>query len=327
MKRPTSTGSRRPDRKLDELAALRGAPKSAETLEQLRRALADKANYVVAKAASIAGAQGYSELIPDLKAAFQRAAGADAAKSDAQCWAKNAIARALRELSHDDPGVFVDGLRHVQREPVMGGSQDTAAELRSICAHALVDCRGLRDLELLRLLVDALADPERIVRSNAAQAMGQVPREESALLLRLKILTGDTAPEVIGDCLSALMRIEQKQGVELAGRLLHGDLAFEAVAALGEAREPEAFELLKQLHASTPNRELRAAALRSIGASRRDDAIGYLLDLIATRQSGQEAIAALSPLRGNPEIRERVEAAVRTSDSALLAESFRKEFA
>lgn len=315
-------------RKVEEIAALRAEPKSPANAEKLKRALTDRSPAVVGKAAAAIASVGYSELIPDLLAAFERRLGDDAAQVDSQCWGKNGIARALRELNYDDPEPYLAGVRHLQPEAVWGGQQDTAAELRSICAHALVSCRGLRDMELLRVLVDALADPEKLVRTNAAQAMGQVPREETALLLRLKILNGDAAPEVIGECFGALLRVAPADGVPLVGRFLNGhpDLVFEAIAALGESREPAALGLLKHTYQSAQGRELRSAALRSIGASRQPAAIDFLLELICTRQNGQEAIVALSPLRGNEEVRARVAEAVKASGSASLDEGFRKEF-
>lgn len=313
---------------MEEIAALRHEAKSAAIEERLRRALSDRSGAVVAKAAAVIGGVGYNELIPEMVAAFGRGLGADASRVDPQCWGKNAIARALRELSYDEADVYLAGVKHKQHEAVWGGQRDTAAELRSICGHALVSCRGLRDLEVLRVLVELLADPEKLVRVNAAQAMGQVPREESALLLRLKILTGDGEPEVIGECFTALLRVEPVEGVGLVGRYLsgHSDLIFEAIAALGESREPEAVELLKRAYEAALNRDLRSAVLRSLGASRQPAAVDYLLELIAGRQNGQEAIAALALLRGSEELRARVEAAVKTSGSAALAESFRKEF-
>ncbi len=315
-------------RKVEEIAALRSEPPSEASAEKLKRALGDKSAAVVGKAAAAIGAGGYSNLIPDLVSAMRKRLGTDAAKVDPQCWGKNGIARALRELNHDDPAVFLAAVKHIQMEPVWGGQQDTAAELRSICAHALVSCRGLRDMELLRVLVDALADTEKLVRTNAAQAMGQVPREETALLLRLKILNGDEAPEVMGECFSALLRVAPEEGVALVSRFLDGahDLAFEAVAALGESKEPQALERLKHVYGGAIDRELRSAALRSMGASRQPAAVDFLIELIRQRQNGQEAIAALSPMRGNEELRARVERAVEASASAALAESFRKEF-
>ena len=45
----------------------------------------------------------------------------DPVKTDPQCWAKNAIVKALKDLNHDDPAVFLRGIEHVQMEPVWGG--------------------------------------------------------------------------------------------------------------------------------------------------------------------------------------------------------------
>ena len=103
----------------------------------MRKALKDRSNYVAAKAAAIAAERQFHSLEPDLLAAFDRFMK-DPAKSDPQCWAKNAIAKALKDFSYADPSIFFRGVAHVQLEPVWGGRQDTAATLRGICALALI---------------------------------------------------------------------------------------------------------------------------------------------------------------------------------------------
>ena len=84
------------DRKLEEIEALRTAPEESAR-EQLRRALKDRSNYVVGKAAAIVGDRQLQSLEPDLLAAFDRFI-TDPVKSDPQCWAKNAIAKTLKNL-------------------------------------------------------------------------------------------------------------------------------------------------------------------------------------------------------------------------------------
>ena len=79
-------------------------------------ALAHRNNYVVAKAADLVSKFRLSELIPELVAAFDRFF-ADPIKSDPQCWAKNALSRALAAFEHQDEGVFLRGMRHIQMEP------------------------------------------------------------------------------------------------------------------------------------------------------------------------------------------------------------------
>src|SRR5262245_41496388 len=130
---------KKPDRiqqQLSAIHALRKAPRTPESLARLRRALADKSNFVVAAAAEVVAAAELSECLPLLPPAFERFMVAPI-KTDQGCKAKIALADALYRNSSTDEALFRVGLRHVQREPVWGGQQDTAAELRGICALAL----------------------------------------------------------------------------------------------------------------------------------------------------------------------------------------------
>src|ERR1700726_1907985 len=155
------------DRKMEALEALRSTGASETTTEQLRKALKDRNNYLVSKAAALSGELGLQPLIPDLIAAFDRFL-IDAVKTDPQCWAKNAIVKTLKDLGHDDPEVYLRGMRHFQLEPVWGGRNDTAATVRGACALALVAC-SLDRVGILRHLVDLAADPEKSVRIDAAR--------------------------------------------------------------------------------------------------------------------------------------------------------------
>src|SRR3979490_904500 len=123
--------NRRMEEHLEQLGKLRSAT-PAEAIPPLRKALGDKSNLIVAKAAKIAGESMIRELIPDLLAAYKRHFE-DPVKRDPQCWAKNAIAKALREMEYGEAEPFLRGARYVQLEPVWGGEQDTAAALRGIC--------------------------------------------------------------------------------------------------------------------------------------------------------------------------------------------------
>src|SRR5579884_980430 len=126
------------ERKIEAISALRSAGPEA-AVAPLRKALKDRSNYLVSKAAAVAGEHRLKELIPDLIAAFERFM-IDAVKTDPQCWAKNAIVKALKDLNHDDPAVYLRGIQHVQLEPVWGTTEDTALTLRGACALALVSC-------------------------------------------------------------------------------------------------------------------------------------------------------------------------------------------
>src|SRR5579863_10523793 len=112
-----------------KLAALAGAP-PAEAVPALRKALPDRVNLVVAKAAKIAAQLQERELIPDLLRAFDRLFEKPVER-DPQCWGKNALAIALRDLGYQSSAPFLCGLRHIQMEPVWGGREDTAQVLRA----------------------------------------------------------------------------------------------------------------------------------------------------------------------------------------------------
>src|SRR5437879_2771137 len=148
---------------LDELR--QQAPEAA--IEPLRKALAHRNNYVVAKAADLVSKFRLSELIPELVAAFDRFF-ADPIKSDPQCWAKNALSRALVALEYEDAAVFLRGMRHIQLEPVWGGRSDTAGALRATCALALVQCRSMPETGLLACLMELFSDKDKSVRAEAA---------------------------------------------------------------------------------------------------------------------------------------------------------------
>jgi HEAT repeat protein len=264
------------DAKLAALEALRSTPQAAPA--PLRKALTDRNNYIVAKAASLAGDLFLADLLPDLLAAFARALE-DATKSDPQCWAKNAIAKSLKDLGHRDAEVFLSGLHHIQKEPVWGGSVDTAATLRGTCALALIDCQ-LDDLSMLTHLADALADPEKVVRVDAAVALSRAGIPEAAPLLRFKTLTGDPEPEVIGQCLYSLLQMSPRDAVPFARRFLshdhEDDIRAEAASALAQSHDPAAVAALKKMWSTMLSPQLRAALLTFLAASPQREASEFL---------------------------------------------------
>jgi HEAT repeat protein len=312
------------DRKLDALAALREARDSPSTAEQLRKALKDRNNYLASKAAALAGEMRLEALVPDLLAAFERFL-TDAAKSDPQCWAKNAIARALKDLGHGDAAVFLRGLGHFQLEPVWGGRQDTAATLRATCALALPGCT-LGDFETLAALIEALADPAKPVRIDAARAIAQLPRPESALLLRLKALAGDRDPEVTGHVFTALLSVAPRDSVAFVARFLDDagpDVRAEAAAALAVSHEPAAAEALKRHWERLEDPLERRAVLAFLGSSPAVEAAEFLLSVIAAHSAhAADALAALAAGRYRGRFRERAAAVVAEAGDPRLEKLF-----
>jgi HEAT repeat protein len=317
------------DQKLAALDALRDAS-APELLLPLRKALKDRNNYFVGKVAAIVAEKHATDLIPDVLAAFDRFL-LDPAKTDPQCWAKTALAKALKDLGHRGPAIYLRGIEHIQMEPVWGGQADSAGTLRGTCALALVEC-SLGELEILRYLGDRLADTEKTVRVDAALAIAQLGQPAGALLLRLKALLGDDEPEVLGQCFASLLSLLPEEAVPfIAGflRVKSEEVRGEAVAALAQSREPAALEQLIALWRERLTQDMRAAVLLSLAGSPLPPAAEFLLDIL-NQESGdvaKTAITALARSRFHAEFHERVRAATVGKQDPQLERHFAQEFA
>ena len=89
------------EQQLAALDSLKSDAPGPGTEQSLRKALTARNNYYVSKAASVVEELGQKQLIPELLSAYLRFFEED----DPQCWAKNALARALGELGHDEPAL------------------------------------------------------------------------------------------------------------------------------------------------------------------------------------------------------------------------------
>lgn len=316
------------DRKLGEIEVLRSAPEETAQ-EQLRKALKDRSNYAVAKAAAIAGDRGFEGLAPDLVAAFDRFLQ-NATKSDPQCWAKNAIAKALKDLGHREAEVFFRGTAHVQMEPVWGGREDTAATLRGTCALALVGTRAL-SFDILTRLTDLLNDVETPVRIDAVRAMAQLNAREGMLPLRLKVLVGDKEPEVVGQCFAALLSLGPRECLPFVAGFLQNadaDVRMEAAGALADSREAEAMDFLKQFWATQTDPRIKRTLLTLLAGSPVPAAADFLLSVVGegSQQIAAEALTALSKSRYRLQFKERAEAAVTGRGIPALGAVFKAEW-
>ena len=157
------------EEQIANLGRLRDSPVTDQTLAAIRKGLADRVNLVAAKAAQISGDLGLKALVPELVAAYDRQFK-NAGEIDPQCWAKNAIAKALTVLDYDESAPFLRGYQYRQMESSWGGKNDTAVTLRSLCTLALVQCADLPRAGKLRHLVVAMTDPEETVRIDAIRA-------------------------------------------------------------------------------------------------------------------------------------------------------------
>ncbi len=289
------------EQKLEALAELRQVGERGVVLEALRKALRDKSNYYVSKAAAMVGEMGFVELTPELLGAFDRFL-VEPVKSDPKCWAKEAIVKALKEVGHRASAVYVKGISHVQMEPIWGGEADAAAGLRGACALLLADS-DLGDLEVLDYLSVALADPEPAVRVDVAKAMGQLSCREALPLLRFKVLSGDADVEVVGHCLAAILEIGRGEAVGFVGRFLDRkdeELRAEAASVLAFSREAGAVEELRRYWKQILPEDLRKSLLVALGASPQRQAAEFLVSIVEDGDEPTRRIAmAREALKGS----------------------------
>jgi HEAT repeat protein len=273
--------ARRTEQTLDRLAELRANPGTDEAVAELRKALGDRSSFVVAKAARIIGEGGLTQLAPDLAGAFQRFLEGNPAETDKGCEAKKAVCEALRAMERHAREVYLRGVRHIQREPVWGGSQDTAAELRACCALGLVDAHAP---EALAEAVTLLADPELRARIGSVKALGSSGDPGAVLVLRYKALSGDREPEVTAECLLELLRMDRRGSFDFVAGFLNREqepeLAQAAALALGETREERALEVLQARLETIIDPAIRRTILLAIATLRLDAGFKLLADIV-----------------------------------------------
>jgi hypothetical protein len=288
------------DAELAQLESLRNAD-SATARSPLRKALGSRNNFIVARAAKLIVDHHLSALIPDLVAAFPRFLE-EPYKSDPQCWAKEAIAKALAAFDYQEPEIFLTGMRTFQPGP----TDDAAAPLRGISALAVVNCRSLSGHDVLKHLLPLLADKQLPVRVNAARAVEQIGSDAAALLLRLRAELGSDEPELLGACYSGVLRLEGPSAIPWTAKFLPSpekrgddeadDTAAEAAFAIAETRSEAAFELLRTHWKRTRDRQFRETLLNAIALTRQDAAIDFLLALIADGDdAAREALVNSAP--------------------------------
>jgi len=313
--------ARKIEQEMEQLGLLREGPHDAAVVA-LRKALKDRVNLMVAKAAKTIAVMELRVLAPEMLQAYGRLFE-DGAKCDPQCWGKNALAIALRDLGHTDSSTFLRGAKWVQMEPTYGGSVDTAITLRGICLLALLGCTDLRRGDLLRALVDAFNDEAAPVRVEVARALERMEGDEGALLLRLKARFGDAEPQVIGQVFDSLLKLELERALAFVGGFMRIETAVreEAALALGSSRLPGAVDLLQEAWKTAKDPGFRQAILRAFGISRQERAIQTLLEVVRTgrAQDAECALEALAIDQGSPEIRRQAYEAATESGPSILA--------
>jgi hypothetical protein len=301
---------------------------TAEQVQYLKKSLAHRNNYLVSKVARVVAEAELAVLLPEVLAAYDRFF-VDAAKTDPQCWAKNELSKALVKLAHRSKDAYLRGMRHHQMEPVWGGQSDTAGALRGTCTHALVDCPGISDADLLTALLEPLTDGDKTVRAEAARAIGGVGGVSAALLLRLLALRGgnEPEPEVMGAVYSSLLGLEGGAAIPLVAKILEeeDDQAAEAAYALADLRSADALGALIKRYRQGADASFGSVLLSAVAQTRLPEAAEFLLALIARdSREAPDAIEALGRIAPSQELRERVKLAIEQVDSARLRHAFGK---
>jgi len=319
------------ERELAQLEALSGQVPDSAGVERVRHALGSENNFLVAKAAKIATDHNLKALLPEVLAAFDRFF-IDPVKSDPQCWAKNALVKALDKLECRDATVYLRGLRHIQEEPVWGGHSDTAGALRGTCTHALVACDELTNMALLNILLEPLLDQNKTVRMEAARAIGNVGGASAALLLKLRVLLRKEEPEVLGACFSALLSMEDNDrlgAISLVADYLDSgeEAAAEAALALAETHEPAALTALIDRRRKGADSWFGSVLDQAIVLIRLPEGMDFLLGVIEkdARQAAS-ALEAISRVHSSPEVCARVAQSVARSRSERVQQAFLQFF-
>jgi hypothetical protein len=314
---------------LDRLGALRseGAAPDAVALE-LRKFLGHRSNLVVAKAAKIAGELHSGKSMPDLVTAFERLM-ADPQKLDKGCAAVTEIIGALFDLDCIEPEIYLRGIHHVQMEGSFGPPVDAASKLRAFSALGLVRTRYPHAMEEA---VDLLVDREPEARIGAVRALASNGGDAGALLLRLKVLNGDSEPDVIAECFSGLLASASERSLSFVAEYADSEdaaIAEAAILALGMSRRPAAFDLLKRIWERSAHGLLRKTLLLAMALTRAEAAVEFLVALLesGTVQTAKDTITALALYRDNERIRQLIEAAVSRRGEKQLIEAFGRELA
>lgn len=306
---------------ISRLAALRGLDDRKALTDGLASALAERASYVVGRAADLAAERGVRDAVPAVVAALERNLR-DPKSDDVGAAAAHQLVRALitLEAGYEAEEAALRATRHAKWESVYGGAVDVAVGVRG---NACILLAAMGSTQALRAASELLAEPdlhpprERVswpARADAAKALTMIGSDGAAAVLRFKLLIGDGDPNVLSDCLAGLLAIERAAALPLAERMLTNDAdpahAEAALLALGGWRDARAFTVIKS-HESRflPDPNARELYLASVAMTRRSEAIDYLFEMAISgpRDVRPAAVAALEPLRAMPAVSARLD--------------------
>jgi HEAT repeat protein len=321
-------GKRSVEDEMAELGKLTSQATSDSAREKLKAALNSKTNLIAGKAATVAIKLKLNDLVPDLIPAFDRFLK-DPKFPDKGCVAKTAIAKALYEFGdRNAEDTFLAGIKHIQKEGSFGPPVDVATDLRGVCGLGLV---RIGSRHALMELAELLADPEPPARAAAVRALAYSGRDEAAMLLRHKLLSGDREIDVLSECLTAIVAVQQRSAIPFVARFLDHkdhDLRAAAAFALGETRDPAALKIFQTRFVSETEFETRRAFVIAAAMLRLPQAIDWLISLLADEHPriAADAIEALAMFKHDGAIRARVEESVARRAEKLVQDALAAHF-
>jgi HEAT repeat protein len=263
----------------------------ADAAWMLLKALQDRTSYVAALAAEALGEIGEDGIADAMLERFFFLAQ-DGVKRDPGCHIRANLAFAFAKMDYRPAR---DALHLGIRTRQMESGTDTAVHLRGNCALALAHLGvrdAIRDIGLLlfdrsenRIGAEIRARTSTIeARKAAAQALGSLGDPFGAALLAVKLtFPEDEAPEVLQECMQALIALEDDRTVELLQPYLavrDRHLAAFAAVMLAQTRAPEATDLLRHAIPNFTGDPLRAVIL-ALTSLRTDEAEALLRELAA----------------------------------------------
>ncbi len=140
-------------------------------------------------------------------------------------------------------------------------------------------------------------------------------------MLRYKALIGDSHPQVVCECFTALLKLDAEPALAfVAGFLQHDERAIQeaAAVALGESHQVQAFPFLEAAWEDAVDGEMRKTLLVAIALLRQERALDFLISLMLEGGNrGAEALSALSMYQSDERIWERIERSLRECGQTL----------
>jgi len=327
MKKANKKGKGKLEQVLETLAALKGEPLVGEVRKTVEAALSSSSNHVVGRAVALIGDQRDPDWRWEVEEIFSRFMD-NPVKSDPGCGAKLAAVQALNKMECESTGVFTRAVRHVQMEPVFGGSGDTAAALRG---HALAGLVAMGHSQSLFIGVPLLVDRQAETRYLAADALGYAATDAAELLLRMKALAGDEDVRVTGTCLSSLLRLDRERSFDFVAEFLDRsdtELKEAAALALAESHHREAFKVLEEHWHQTLDNSFREYLILPMSLIRNEASLAFLIEMVGHGNSRYAAAAldGLAIMKHDRDLVARTEQAVKATGNIDLRTAFQRLF-